>query len=222
MSRERSLRIYEVIEDGGFGKLNAMLKNIMKQTNTEDPHEAIRLVNSGEYVVVWAGRKWYAKDGVIYFSVISDGTTGLEWIARLEGRKYNLSEWAKVLLCSSDFKPTTGVKYELAVLKGELLEDERRITQNIYIEAERRKLSDPNAEVICLIREKFSDEAIKEMGLLWLVAMHKPIEDSDGDRTLFGISRNGIGRRLRTRFGNLDRKWRRDGGFVFAVSQVNT
>lgn len=33
------------------GTLNALVKNIMKQTGTNDPNEAVRLVNSGEWIV---------------------------------------------------------------------------------------------------------------------------------------------------------------------------
>ena len=38
------------------GRLNAMVKNIMGQVDTTDPNEAVRLVNSGERVVVEPGR----------------------------------------------------------------------------------------------------------------------------------------------------------------------
>lgn len=33
------------------GKLNALVKNIMRQTGEDDPNEAVRLVNAGEWVV---------------------------------------------------------------------------------------------------------------------------------------------------------------------------
>src|SRR3989338_4837086 len=90
-------------------------------------------------------RSWREEDGVIYFSVTSDGTT------------------------------------EVAVLKGMLFEDNDRITKKIRAEADKRKLSKPNAELACLIREKFTDKEIEAMGLWYIVAMHEPINDSDGD-----------------------------------------
>ena len=33
------------------GKLNALVKNLMRQTGETDPNEPVRLVNSGEWVI---------------------------------------------------------------------------------------------------------------------------------------------------------------------------
>ena len=52
------------------------------------------------------------------------------------------------------------------LFKGILFEDSNRISKNIRAEAEHRNLEKPNAEVACLIREKFTDEELKNMGLL--------------------------------------------------------
>src|SRR3989344_3005062 len=71
---------------------------------------------------------WREENGVIYFSVTSDGTTGGQWIARLEKRGYRLSDYAKRMLRSPDFKPTKGVTTEIAVLKGMLFADNDRLT----------------------------------------------------------------------------------------------
>jgi len=214
---ERSLF---VIANVSTGRLNALVKTIMKQTEADDPNEAIRLVNSGEWVLTRV-KRWREENDVIYLSVVSDGTTGPEWIKRLEGKKYNLSKWVKDLLRSSDFMPTTGVKYELAVLKGRLFEESKRVTEEIRAEAKRRGLSTPNAEVACLIREKFSDKEIEEMGLWWIVTMHKPIRDSGGGLCLLHAVRGDFGRRLGAGYGNPGSEWDRRGGFVFAVSQVS-
>ena len=58
------------------GKLNALVKNLMRQTGETDPNEAVRLVNSGEWVISKPTRSWREEGGVIFFSVTSDGTTG--------------------------------------------------------------------------------------------------------------------------------------------------
>lgn len=60
------------------GKLNALVKNISRQIGTNDPREAVRLVNSGEYKVVpnpdvKVNRCWYKKEGIFYFSATFDG-----------------------------------------------------------------------------------------------------------------------------------------------------
>jgi len=134
----------------------------------------------GELEIFEPTRGWRERYGVIYFSVTSDGTTGPQWIARLEGNGLRLNECAKSVLRSPDFKPTSGITTEIAVFKGIMFEDEDRITKNIRAEADKRVFFKPNAEAACLIRENFSDKDIKAMGFRRIVVMHKPIKDSGG------------------------------------------
>ena len=175
----------------------------------------------GELAVAEPIRSWQERDGVIYFTVTSDGTSGEEWIARLERKGLRFSKYAKDVLRSSKFKPTNGVTTDVAVLKGMLWSDDQRITSNIRADAERRKFTKPNAEVACLIREKFSDEEIEAMGLIWLVTMHEPIADSGGDLSLLGASRRDVGRWLLTCDVRPGLGWGRDCGFAVAVAQVS-
>ncbi|MFH1956553.1 MAG: hypothetical protein ABIJ28_02825 [Patescibacteria group bacterium] len=163
--------------------------------------------------------EWREESGVIYFSVTSDGTSGQDWIKRLESNGFQVSDWAKSILHSLDFKPTSGVTTEIAILKGSLFSDSNRTTRNIYAEADRRNLTKPNAEVGCLIREKFSDKEIKAMGLWWIVVMHEPIKDSDGDPALLHVYRSA--RWLYASYGNPDSRWDPGNGFAFVVSQVS-
>ena len=172
-------------------------------------------------------RSWREEDGVIYFSVTSDGTTGEDWIKRLEGNDFRVGgDYAKQVLRSPDFKPTSGVTTEVTVLKGMLFEDNDRITKKIraYAEAfrtpDKRKLGKPNAELACLIREKFTDKEIEAMGLWYIVAMHEPINDSVGDPCLLFAHRVDDGRWLGAYYGRPDDGWYRGSGFAFAVSQA--
>lgn len=203
------------------GKLNAMVKNIMTQTGITEPEEAVRMMNSGELQISVIKSKWIEKDSVIRFSVTSDGTTGEEWIARLESKGFRVGDYAKSVLRSKNFKPTDGIIYEITVLKGELFSDSDRITKTIRKEAKNRKLSTPNAEVACLIREKFSDKELEAMGLYLIVTMHEPIKDSDGGPFLLIAYRGDRGSWLCTRYGNPVNEWRRGSGFAFVVSQVS-
>lgn len=206
------------IQNVETGKLNALVNNIMKQTGVDDPNEAIRLVNSGEWRLTGV-RKWIEKDGVIRFSVTSDGTTGEEWISRLESKSFRVGDYAKSVLRLKRFKPTLGVTTEIAVLKGEIFSDNDRITKNIRKEAKNRKLSTPNAEIACLIREKFSNEELEAMGLYWIVAMHEPIKDSVGDpKFLLSANRDDNGSWLCARYGGSGDGWERSDGFAFVVS----
>jgi len=175
----------------------------------------------GETSVTEPAKSWREQDGIIYFSVTSDGTTGEEWISRLEGKKYNVGSYAKSILRNPDFKPTKGVTTEVAVLKGMLFEDNDRITSKIRTEAEGRKLEKPNAEIACLIREKFTDKEIEEMGLWWIVAMSDTINDSVGVPSLLGASRYDVARNLSVFDGGPGVWWYRGLGFAFAVSQVS-
>ena len=167
-------------------------------------------------------RSWREEDGVIYFSVTSDGTTGEDWIKRLEGNGFRVGDYAKQVLRSPDFKPTNGVTTEVAVLKGMLFEDNDRITKKIRAEADKRKLGKPNAELACLIREKFTDKEIEAMGLWYIVAMHEPINDSDGDPFLLNANRYDVGRWLSACSVRPGSRWYRDYGFAFDMSQVSS
>lgn len=197
------------------GQLNAIVKKLGGKDG------ALKFLR-GETSVSEPEKSWRENDGVIYFTVTSDGATGAEWIARLEKKGFRVGDYAKQLILSKGFKPTTGVTTEVAVLKGILFEDNQRITKNIPKNAEDRKLETPNAEIACLIREKFTDEDIEAMGLIWIVAMHEPIKDSDGDPGLLGADRYDDSRWLNAYCGKPDDRWGRVCGFAFAVSQVSS
>lgn len=196
------------------GQINAIVKKLGGYEG------ALRFLR-GETLITEPERKWRENDGVIYLSVTSDGTTGPEWIVRLEKKSFRVNDYAKSVLCSEDFKPTSGVTTEIAILKGMLFEDSNRVTNKIRIEAENRKLTKPNAEIACLIRENFSDEEIEAMGLYWIVTMHEPIKDSGGGPRLLGVGRYGSGSWLCADYGKSGGRWLRGGGFAFVVRQVS-
>lgn len=168
-------------------------------------------------------RSWCEKDGVIYFSVTSDGTTGDDWIKRLESKGFQVADDVKQMLRSSHFKPTSGMTTEVAILKNLLLGSNDRITKKILIEANKYKLSKPNAELICLISEKFTGKEIKAMGLDFIVVMHEPINGPEGnphflDMGYFGYSRNRC--LIGASYAVPGRNWRGGAvGFAFAVSE---
>ena len=197
------------------GQLNAIVKKLGGH------YMALRFLRD-ELSVSEPTRSWREEDGVIYFSVTSDGTTGKDWITRLESKGFRVGDYAKQVLRSPDFKPTSGVTTEVAVLKGMLFEDNDRITKKIRAEADKRKLSKPNAELACLIREKFTDKEIEAMGLWYIVAMHEPINDSDGDPFLLNANRYDVGRWLSACSVRPGSRWYRDYGFAFDMSQVSS
>jgi len=166
-------------------------------------------------------KSWHEEGGVIYFSVTSDGTTGEGWIERLKSKGFRMDESAERILRSEDFKITNGVVTEVAVLKGKLFSDRNRITKNIRAEASKRKLMKPNAEIACLIREKFSDEQLKAMGLWWIMVMHKPVKSvkySDGN--LLAMHCSFGGNWLASGCNSSAYSWSRKDGFAFVAAQM--
>ncbi len=177
---------------------------------------------SNKLVVVEPACRWREKNGVIYFSVTSDGTTGEEWIKRLEKKGFRVGDYTKNVLRSSDFQPTKGVMTEVAVLRGILFTSSNRTTSKIQESANKRKLQKPNAEVACLILEMFSNEDLKAMDLCWIVVFHEPIKDSSGSSRFLNICHEYDGRRwLNSYYSKPNNKWHSDGGFAFATSQVS-
>lgn len=163
------------------------------------------------------------KDGVIRFTVTSDGTTGPQWIVRLMKNGKRIGDYGMGCLLSPDFKPTTGITTKMVVLPGEMFfaEEDRASTSRIRSEAARRwKATNPNAETACLIREKFSDEELQAMGLVYIAVCHEPIKvygcHVPGHPNILSVSRHGYGNWLDAFCGKPDRKWDRHGGFGFA------
>jgi hypothetical protein len=165
------------------------------------------------------GKKWYGVDGVIYIKLISDGATGEEWIKRLEKRGIQLTQAAKDLLLSDNFKPTTGVIYTIAILKSDLFVEGDSTTENVICEALKRKMVTPNLEVACLLREMFWDKEIEEMGFYWVTIFHKPFEDNDGSLNFLSTDRDSDGVWLSVRCDKFNFGWGSHRGFVFEVSQ---
>jgi hypothetical protein len=164
---------------------------------------------------------WREENGVIYFSVTSDGATGSDWIKRLAEKGFSVTDYAQSILRSPDFTTAkAGTVTEVAVLKGEFFSNEEDCTtSNIRAEADKRGWLKPNAEVACLIREKFSNQEIKAMGLWCVTAMHEPKKDPDGDLILLHAIRGVNGSWLGTYYDNSDGWWTREVGFAFAVAQ---
>lgn len=177
----------------------------------------------GELVVLEdTVKRWREVDGIIYLTVTLDKpTSGEGWIYRTEEKGNRVRTYAKSVLRSKKFTSSTAGTYEIVILKGSLFEDNDRMTSNIRAKADGMGLVKPNADIACLIREQFSDKEIEAMGLWWIVAMHEPIKDSDGDPSLLSAHRVVDGRWLHACRGYPGRRWDREDGFAFLVPQVS-
>ncbi|MEK7664310.1 MAG: hypothetical protein AAB340_02665 [Patescibacteria group bacterium] len=161
------------------------------------------------------------ENGVIRFSVTSDGTTGPEWIKWFDTNGYRLDSDVRALLKSDKFKPTKGVTYPVCVLKGERYEDRDRVTKTIRADAEKQKFPEPPLELACLIRKMFTNEQVREMGLYWIIIMHEAVNLS-GDLHLLDVSCYGDDRWLAPDYDNPDDEWDRKHGFAFLTEQVSS
>jgi hypothetical protein len=194
------------------GKLNALVKNIMRQTGTKDPNEAVKLINSGKYVISKVVHNWRKKNGVIYFPVTSTGISGPQWIEDLEAGHYGVQGYARELILSDNFKPTNCVT-EIAVLTGELFDDDNRTTEKICVEATRdNKLTMSTLETACIIRKTLTDKEIAAMGLDAIIVMHHPLKDHDDILSLLSVDRKSW---LNSCYGLSKVKWPRNIGFAF-------
>lgn len=167
-------------------------------------------------------RKWREKDGVIYFSVTSNGKTGQEWIEYFKNKNIDLSSRTKEVLLSPDFQPTNGYTYNIAVLRGRWFINADRYVYNIRADADKRGFTEPNAEVACLIRVMFTDEELKAMGLWEIVTMHEPINDADGYSSLILARRSGDDGCLSVCSGGPRSDFDINSGFAFEFSETSS
>lgn len=164
--------------------------------------------------------RWIKKDGIIYFTepFVANGWTAQQWKNWFGD---NRSDWANQLLDSTDFHPTPkGTLVNLAILLGDLFTDGERITRNIRAKEEELEFVNPNPDDVLLLIKNFSVEEIREMGLSWIIGMHKPINDSDSDPGLLSV-RVIVGVPwLDAYYGSPVNGRLREDGFVVAVPQV--
>lgn len=165
-----------LIKDITPGKLNALVKIIMQQTGVTDPEEAVRLVNSGDYIVMLPPL-WSEDVGIIPCSVVSDGTTPFDWHERLK-KNFQIGYNARLILLDNrakTFIPTNGIKTKIAILHGKLFAKKDRTFAKIKEFAQKKNMLPPNGEVGCLLREEFTNDAIAAMGLRAIIVMHEPL-----------------------------------------------
>ena len=124
----------------------------------------------------WKTKGLSEKDGVFFFEVTSDGTTGEEWIPRLIKNGFQSGTRARKVLLSRDFRATTGVTTKVAILRGSFFKDGERSTEHLLAEGGKRRFGKPNPEVACLTREVLANADIEKMGLVWIVSMHNPVD----------------------------------------------
>jgi len=156
-------------------------------------------------------------DGVIRFTLVSNGFTGDQWIKNFKVKGFPPHTYVERMLQHQDFVPTpAGTVHNIAVLPGKLYSCNGRITKDIRADAKKRKMTDPHAEVACLIREMFSNQDTKEMGLGRIITMHEPILDFVGNPRVLGTHAGVY--ELNAYSGDPDNGWLLQYGFAFSDS----
>ena len=159
-------------------------------------------------------------DHLILTVVVDRVSTGPVWIIRTDEKGNRTNDYSRGVLRSNKFSTTPVGMYDVAVLKGSSFSSDP-YTKDVRKKAKQMKWADPNSDIACFIREQYSDEELKEMGLWWIAVMHEPIV-SDDFSNLLNVNRNDDGRWLNTYDDNSDNRWNRNGGFAFLVSQISS
>lgn len=152
------------------------------------------------------------------------GLSGPDWIKRLEKGGYGISIWAKDLLNSPKYEKhrlIKGQEIEVVLVKRSEI-DKHPTTKEVQEYAKGKGYEMPSAELSLLLRESLSDEDLKEMGVWYVVVLHDPIEDSDGDPRVLGADRYGGGRGLNAFWDGPGRQWGGSGLFAFSVPASST
>jgi hypothetical protein len=114
-----------------------------------------------------------------------------------------------------------GIVHELAILPAKFFPDSERITRTIRAEGKKRGWNELNPEVICILRENFSDDDLEKMGLWYIVGIHEPIE-VDGNPHFLDAYRHDGGRWLGANWAFPLGSWRDNGAFAWSLPQVKS
>lgn len=212
------------IADVTPGKLNALVKNLMKATGIHDPNEAVRAINAGEWNLIPVTS---AKIDRVTFTVTGLGLTSAEWITRLEADGHKLSDWARDILTKPDYDRNhhleAGKEYKVTLVFGkEVRKDQERTTANLKDLALRefgeQAVTGLKGELALLIREKFTNAELEAMGLWYITVLHEPIIDSGGGANVLDSGRRDGGSYVGADYGRPNDRWVDDGAFAFLAS----
>lgn len=149
-------------------QLDEFLGRIMTQMKENDPVKAVNLINSGEIYLANIKTGWKKNDDAVSFSVISDGTSGPQWLKRLKNKGIYVDDTAKKMLLSKKFKPTDEVVTKVVVF---------RVPYAMFGETNPAPTAEAKGvieavngmELACLVRDKFTNQQFFLMGCSKLV-----------------------------------------------------
>ncbi len=163
------------------------------------------------------GPKWRDEGGTIRCSVLSQGMTGEKWIEYFENRGGFFCNETKKVLLSPRFTPTLGVQTELAIFKSALLPPNERYTLSANEMGHMKGLVTPRIEVTFLLREKFSNKELEEMGLWWIAIMHAPVRSFKESLISLCVDRYGDKEWISAHGAKDYDSWNSEGGFAYKI-----
>ena len=206
------------------------------------PENVERLLKNGgwfkqgflELVAGYSSLDWHIEpDGTIYFWVYANGRTGPEWVRHFIQKGVDMPDRVVRLLMSEHFVPSKAKRtnYKIAVIRGHIMRRRKGGASqvNILAEGEARELNRANLEVACLIRDTFTDDELKRMGLWYIMVMHEyyPDPDKEGYSFVLGATRGDLPEgckdpdpsKLHDFHHSTEGMWASEGGFAFIERQ---
>lgn len=147
-----------------------MCKSGLTNLTISQLNEIVDKLGGDEEALRFLDRKWYRIKGIIYLSLVSDGTTGKQWVEYFESNGIYVGEDVKEMLLSKSFTSTNGVTYEIAILTRRLLIDLNNFKE-IYDYAKESQLSMLNAEAACLLRKNLFDNDLDDMEITYITTV---------------------------------------------------
>ncbi len=178
------------------GQLNAFVKMLAEQSGYED---VIEKTLRNEITFSINKKPWTEKGNRIYFEVTTLGLTAEEWITRLKANGHKISNYANQIISNPNYDKNhryePGKTLKVVLIRGtEIKKDSERVNKNLKAIAVKdfgtNSVSELKGELALLIREKFSNKELEEMGLYYIVVLHEPIIDSDGRPNVLNSNRD--------------------------------
>ncbi|OHA78697.1 MAG: hypothetical protein A3B07_00340 [Candidatus Yonathbacteria bacterium RIFCSPLOWO2_01_FULL_43_27] len=129
------------------------------------------------------------KDGRYHCFVQSYGITGKEWIGILTQKGFPVEPSAKSVLCSPDFKVTSGERSIIVIFNLNAL-------QKVINTPEFKNYAPPTAEMAPMLRDKLKGPELKALRIERLAIGHEPIVAHDGLPRVLVVCYGTHGQRL--------------------------
>lgn len=160
----------------------------------------------------------------IEFTVRGKGLTAAAWISALESTGHKIGDWARNALNQPDYdakhRLEAGKEYKIVLVRGtEITKDSDRTTKNLKAISSKefgdQSVTGLKAELALLIRMKFSNAELQQMGLYYIAVLHDPIVDSDGDPFVLYSDRSDDESWVDAGYGRPGSHWYGSSAFAF-------